>query len=564
MKLFNGFFQFEWKRFYKKDNIALVLIFCFLSLFIMAENISRYHTIDQINDDLIELEQSRSRQWTYFPLIGFFTRLKIYPPPASIFFLKSGTYDDLEATISKAPQDTVSYGEHIPGVFFNRNGIAKFDFSKNLFIFGSLLLLFYGAGTFRRHNFYRVVNTYEKLWKIYFYSLLSRYIISFGIFLLLLSLAVAVSLTAGVSFGSLDYLQLLRFSCLWALTSLFFLSLGGFLSYLPRRKPIVVPILIIWLLHITLIPFLFAVVGKILEQPEKTVSEQQSATSKINQLEKLLLLTPGTTYTLMTDKMSGLSHVDLLNFSRYSEQRKAEFTNVGKITDRIYYSVSLMPAHFLRGLLIIALYSLFFLVMGFFLFHRSFYKPTVLGYNKLKPSPFKLAVEASEYQVYGVKEPEAMDYIYSHLLIDGPGSRSFICGNQDLPSDLKVIHLLQFFSAIAGVEDLSRREDCRSMLNRYFKNLKCSEKLVLLKIITNLRISDMYVFFDTACHMNGKNISDFRKFSKDLLGSGRSIVYITTDPEVRSMSAEKSQVIQRSLRWPHIVDYLEQLNQRVL
>jgi len=443
---------------------------------------------------------------------------------------------------------------------YDNSAFLDFDFSKFLFMGGTLLLLFFGADIFKPHNFYRTVNCHVQLCKIYLYSLLSRYIISMLIFLVLTGLGVGIALYIEVPLGVPEYLQLLRFACLWALTSLFFLSLGALIRFLPWRSSINMVLVVVWFLQISLLPFIASVLDNKPVITQKNIANEKLVKARIDRMERIFLLTPGTTYILMSSKMSGHSHIDKFNFARFAQMRQEEYRNIyGSLQNPVYYGESLMPAHFLRGLFIIFLYIIATLLTGYYLFRRTFFKPSLLGYHKLKPDPFNLNVTPDDYAVYAIKEPEAVEFVYGRFLSNHPGELNFVCGPKDFPGDLKVIHILQLLTTCSGHDGAEQSDRLKHILHIKMEELGPFFRLRVFLEMAKLKESKIYFFYNTVVQMAATEALAFRRFTVELQESGKSIIYLTTDPEVKSLKAGESEVIERSASWPHLVDYLDQL-----
>ena len=540
--------------------MTITLLFCAFSLLFLIQGISKYHRMEMDIHGDQRSEKTFVEEMQFYPSGDIRTFLRMCPPPGSPFFLKSGICLDLIAVINKVEGEEISYGQNLSGIYDN-SAFVDFDFSKFLFMGGTLLLLFFGADTFKPRNFYRTVNCHVQLWKIYIYSLLSRYIISLSIFLVLMGLGVGIALYTSVPLGLPDYLQLLRFVCLWALTSFFFLVLGTLIGFLPWRSSINMVLVVVWFLQISLLPFIASVLDNKPVISNKTITNEQLVKARIDRMERIFLFTPGTTYVLMSSKMSGHSHVDRYNFARFAQMRQDEYRNVyGSIQNQVYYGESLMPAHFLRGLFIIFLYVLATLATGFYLFRRTFIKPSLLGYHKLKPDPFRLDVRADDYAVYAVKTPEVVEFVYSRLLHNHPGQLNFVCGPKDFPEDLKVIHILKLLTTCAGHDGAEQLKTLKHILPIKVEELRPFYHLRLLMELAKLKESKIYIFYNTVVQMVATETQAFRRFTMALQESGKSIVYLTTDPEVRSKDTGEPQVIQRSENWPDLVDYLEQLD----
>lgn len=372
MKIFYGFIKLEWKNFFTKRNMIVIGIIACMAIFYGQLNIISYNQLDH------------GAGHGTAPIGKIHRNYMMVPPTAAILFYNSGVF---------APMHGIAAGDSVH--ICSDNGDKQLfsrqwnsDLSELFLILGSLLLMFYGAAAFKHRNFYRMCNSHLSLMKIYLYTIFSRYIVASFFLAVFLIDAVTQILLNGINLTQLDYLQIVRFSLLWLSCSFFFLCLGALIGMLRDRGNVRLVVVGIWFFQLFFFPILVNIFASLEQSSINNLKElagnhDRKMIRSIDEWERYALLTPAGTYMMMTQEMSNLGYMDRLNFHRFIVNHSTKLTG-GIEATTVYRSVSLMPAHYLRGLLILTLYNLLTLAGGYFSMRRVFYKPCR---NPLQPIP---------------------------------------------------------------------------------------------------------------------------------------------------------------------------------
>jgi hypothetical protein len=257
MKVFKEFFIFEWKRFWSKKNLAIVVLFAFVALCFVQIGIGHYKAILEENEEVAKIEREAPetiRSYAGYAIRGI--NMKISPPPISIFFYNSGIYRDLIAHIDAGEYlDIFSNLQGKSGLF--EQSMPYSDFSGWIMMIGTLLLMFYGRDAFRNIGFFKMVNGLVSIGRLYWFTLISRTLNAFVSFLMLIFMAVLLLTINGIYFSIESYSNLLLYCLVWLLISFFFLILGSLIGMISKKSIITTAIVVTWILFIYLVPIFF-------------------------------------------------------------------------------------------------------------------------------------------------------------------------------------------------------------------------------------------------------------------------------------------------------------------
>ncbi|MCK4764154.1 MAG: hypothetical protein KAW12_18285 [Candidatus Aminicenantes bacterium] len=146
-------FSFESKRlFANKKHVVFFLFFLLLSLYFVNSGVEKYKNFFIEKANFLDYEKRRIKQYINYEQYGAYGfRVLFQPSPLTLFYSSAFLY--LEGAVDTKEIVNISINYKGKSIFANNAAFGFGDFSSMFFVFGSLLMLYFGLGTFRSNNF---------------------------------------------------------------------------------------------------------------------------------------------------------------------------------------------------------------------------------------------------------------------------------------------------------------------------------------------------------------------------------------------------------------------------
>lgn len=281
MKTFGSFFAFELKRFFGWRNVIVLLLFFFVSMYLVHLGVKQYNEVLKSKEEFQEIEKKKVEEFVnYTQYGGYGFRLYFLPPPLSIFFYNSSLFPELNAHIDVGGKLTIYNSFQGKKVFSESQG--KFlDFSGFMLLFGSLMTLFYGYD-FLRHRDHQKFLASLFGWKRSFFCHIGSNIILLSLFFLAAAVVpLIVQNLVGKHIAEIKFQHLSGFFVATVLLLIFFFLIGTIIG-ITHSKFSRFLIILVWVGSVYFVPALFNYVVKVTSK--ELTSNYQYELKKLNAL----------------------------------------------------------------------------------------------------------------------------------------------------------------------------------------------------------------------------------------------------------------------------------------
>ena len=254
MKQFFYYFHYEFKRSIRGINIILAVLFAIMALYFANNGANRYHdTIDE-KQNFTQIEKMKMGRYITYKQMGERGFLvKYIPPPLVVFFNNSGSFINLNAAIDV--ETRLNLDDSVKGkeMFKDKQGHHR-DFCGLFFLFGILLVLFYGFESLPSIDYLKHLSAELGFKRIFFPLLFARFAVIGLFFILVTVLSVLFALLKGIPLTGSDYLFLAAFLVMFLLISIILLAIGIIVSRIKDKKIGVTVLIVIWILLVYILP----------------------------------------------------------------------------------------------------------------------------------------------------------------------------------------------------------------------------------------------------------------------------------------------------------------------
>jgi hypothetical protein len=254
MKQFFNCFDFELKRSLRGLNLILAVLFALLALYFVNNGANGYNDSIKEKDNFKQIEKEKMEKALNYNQMGEGGFRVIYiPPPLTVFFYNSGAFSNLTSVIDigeRLYMETSVKGKDM----FKEKPENKRDFSGLFFLFGTLLVLFYGFVSLPSIDYLKHLTAELGFKKVFFPLLFARFAIVSIFFIMVLILGILLAILKGISFTGSDYIFMAAFLALWLLLNLVLLAAGIMISRIKDNKIGISVILVIWILLVYFLP----------------------------------------------------------------------------------------------------------------------------------------------------------------------------------------------------------------------------------------------------------------------------------------------------------------------
>lgn len=249
---FGSFFEFEFRRLWTGRNISVMLVIWGICMYFIWVGIQQYNDIDKSKQEFQTIESTKVQMFqNYDQYGGYGFRLYFMPSVLSVFSNNSNLFTELNAQIEVGEKLRIYDSYKGKKVFALKPG-RWLDFSGIVFIFGSLMALFYSFDAFKRHEYLRFLSSIYGYRRVFRFMWGARVILLCLYFLILFSSALSLILISGLKLGTKDIIYLLVSLAVTLLMLVSFFSLGIFAVARKKYKALVM--IVIWVFFVYFLP----------------------------------------------------------------------------------------------------------------------------------------------------------------------------------------------------------------------------------------------------------------------------------------------------------------------
>jgi len=254
MKQFFYYFHYEFKRSIRGLNIILAVLFTLMAMYFVNNGANKYNDIINENENFKQIEKMKMEKTQHYTQMGESGFRVIYiPPPLTVFFYNSGAFANQNAVIDVGERlymDTSLKGRDL----FNEKQGNNRDFCGLFFLFGILLVLFYGFESLPSIDYLKHLNSELGFNRVFFSLLFARFAVIGLFFILVTVLGVLLALLKGIALTGSDYLFLLAFLGMFLLISIVLLATGLIVSRIRDKRIGVSVLFVIWIFLVYILP----------------------------------------------------------------------------------------------------------------------------------------------------------------------------------------------------------------------------------------------------------------------------------------------------------------------
>jgi hypothetical protein len=251
---FKHFFLQELKRLVRTRNVIILSVFFLACLCFVQYGIGEYKEILSGKEKFQDFELQKIEQYhTYTQYGGYGIRVFFCSHPMGIYFINSGRGHETNSFFDSGERLKIYnslIGSHLFKLTLNNSGIT--DFAGILLLIGGLLALFYGYGTFRNRDFLKLLAPLRGDKKVFWFPVISRFIIILSVFLALSACAVLMVLLNHIPFTPHSYM--LHFLVSAAVVLWLAFALGAAIGTIKSREAGISILMGAWALLFIFIP----------------------------------------------------------------------------------------------------------------------------------------------------------------------------------------------------------------------------------------------------------------------------------------------------------------------
>lgn len=256
MKYFGSIFKFEWKKVTERRKLWFIAVFTLICLYFVQIGANQYYTILKNNSEVANQEKRDAKTHKSYDMYGAFgINLCLTPPPTSVIFGNDGLFKELSGFVNCL--DALDIQIHMKGKDSLQEKQWSFaSFSGWLGFLANLMILFFGASTFRPSGFFKAMVSLVGHKRTFLYTVLAKLMIVAIMSIIIWFFAVLLAIANGISFSIIEYWHIAVSYFIWLETSFFFFASGLLVGLvLPKIRAGVVN-LILWVILVFLLPML--------------------------------------------------------------------------------------------------------------------------------------------------------------------------------------------------------------------------------------------------------------------------------------------------------------------
>jgi uncharacterized membrane protein YhaH (DUF805 family) len=297
-----GFPGFEAKRIFGPKNMFGLLLFFFLSQYLVYFGVARYKNFLSEKEAFLRYERLKVEQYINYEQYGSFGfRVLLEPSPLMVFGNSSPPVESVVNIKDIVGITSVYKG----GKVFVSNGGAG-DFTGIFFVLGSLLMFRFGLSNFASYEVIRFHNT----WSFILGTLFTRMLLLTLFFSMVIFGGYFLAILMGISFTGAEVGVLTNFSIYVLIFLFLFYALGTFMAVLLRfKKKLTAAAYLVW--------FVLVLVAPVMSNMQL---EKKAKQIKSNELVNLKKLTNGKNFERKAE----------LYFKKLQEKKVTEIRDIAR------------------------------------------------------------------------------------------------------------------------------------------------------------------------------------------------------------------------------------------
>lgn len=349
-------FSFEAKRIYcNKKNIIILLFFLFFSLYVVNLGSEKYRGFLKEKENFIHYEKQKIKLYLNYEQYGAYG-FRILFQPTSLAIFHSNSFLSLEGTIDTKEIVNISINHKGKSIFVN-NGVFG-DFSSMFYIFGSLLMLYFGLNSIPslvlpQYDYEKSRATGVKKMKFVQETIFSRLVHLNGYFCSIILIAYFAAKLCRIHITGVETNVYVHFSLYMVLFINFFYFMGILAAVIMSfKKSLYIIAYALWFLLLFLAPEINRVD---LEQRSHTIKSNETVNiKKLNNVMRFEMRYKKMIDTLKEEKVKNLKKVFdkfLIDYMKneYSMNAKIENSMCEEVNKLIYHDENnsiLLPSSF--------------------------------------------------------------------------------------------------------------------------------------------------------------------------------------------------------------------------
>jgi ABC-type sugar transport system permease subunit len=254
MKQFFYCFHYELKRSIRGLNIILAVLFTLMALYFVNNGANNYNDTIAEKENFKKIEKMKTERYLSYIQQGEGGFKVIYiPPPLMVFFHNSGAFANLNASMHVGEHLDINNPFKGKDMFNGTQGNHR-DFCGLFFLFGILLVLFYGFEALPSVDYLKHLSAQLGFNRVFFPLLFARFAVIGLFFILVTVLGILLALIKGIPLTGSDYLFLAAFLGMLLLISLVLLATGIIVSRIKDKKIGVGFLFVIWIILVYILP----------------------------------------------------------------------------------------------------------------------------------------------------------------------------------------------------------------------------------------------------------------------------------------------------------------------
>ncbi|MCK4762198.1 MAG: hypothetical protein KAW12_08375 [Candidatus Aminicenantes bacterium] len=323
--------------------------------------------------------------------------------------------------------------------------------------------------------------------------------------------------------------------------------------------------------------------------------------SNIELFHNLSLITPSTSYYASAVEVSSRGYENFLDFYTYLQETKRKFVrfyidrfyynnpdemvNFIKAKENLFYAKSRVPRHFVAGIILDFLFIFGLFILSFACFKRMLTQiekkahPGIASQElNLKKGELKVLKSWDEhfkdilYNLFsgGIKKKEYLRCT-PILKLDGKeispqkGIDNFlyIPDPEELPADIKVKHLLKLAAGLNRIKEIEhstlfKAHEFKKLTKKKISQLSREEKARLLLILSSLKKSHLYLFYETALKQSEDFVVNFKE-KMDQLKQEAVVIYLTSNAVISTFKPVKGKFFVEHYDWVKWVEHIKSM-----
>lgn len=251
---FGSFFILEFKRFFSRKNIIILLLFFLLTLHFVDSGIDRHQQLNNNKIEFQKLEKFKVKQYVNYNQYGKYGfRLLFLPAPLSILFDNSGVFSEMTGNIDSGEVLKIYHSWKGKTLYDKKSGGFK-DFSGLILLLGSLFALYFGYESFRYKEYLKFLSSLLNHRTVFFSVFFARTILLILFFLFEIGCALLLLKFNGITLLKSEYFHLWCYLLVMLMMVLFFFISGTVIGTFKSKPVSLITIISLWFGVVFFIP----------------------------------------------------------------------------------------------------------------------------------------------------------------------------------------------------------------------------------------------------------------------------------------------------------------------